>query len=130
MTIQDISRIVCEFYKVDEQGVINGNRSKQFVYYRQIVMYFAKKKTSFSLSEIGSFYGKDHSTVHAAAKKVENYIQTEKKYKEGILRINRKIDQFNELSDKTNNFDENQISKLFDLVEKLERRIEILENKK
>ena len=53
-------------------------------------MYFAKKYTDMSLSQIGAKCGdKDHATVLHACRSIENLIATDKKIKEDLNNIDK-----------------------------------------
>ena len=56
-------------------------RKVEVAFTRQLILYFAnkyKKECGGSLKNIGSRYGKNHSTVLHAIKVIENYIETDK----------------------------------------------------
>ena len=62
---------VCKFYSVDEAVLRGVNKSKGIAEARQMAIYLIRKLTNLSLPDIGKEFGKDHSTVHYAIKKVE-----------------------------------------------------------
>ncbi len=64
ISIDTITRMVCEHFNVDENKVREKNRKKEVVLARQIAMYLSKRLTKNSLKTIGlHFGGRDHSTV-------------------------------------------------------------------
>lgn len=64
VSIDSITKVVCEEFKVDENKVREKNRKKEVVLARQIAMYLSKELTKSSLKTIGlHFGGRDHSTV-------------------------------------------------------------------
>ncbi len=69
VTIESITKIVCDYYKIDENKIRDKTRKKEVVIARQIAMYLSKELTRSSLKTIGlHFGGRDHSTViHACA---------------------------------------------------------------
>ena len=62
---------VCKFYNVDENVLRGTLKSKGVAEARQVAMYLVRKLTNLSLPDIGTEFGKDHSTVHYAIRKVE-----------------------------------------------------------
>jgi chromosomal replication initiator protein len=72
---------------------MNSNiRKREVVQVRQIAMYFAKKYTKLSLSVIGAYCGnKDHATVLHSCKTMSNLIETDKKIRQYIEEIDKKI---------------------------------------
>ena len=93
LTIEEIQRIVCEYFDMPEDLVRAKTRKREVVQARQVAMYFAKQLTQHSLKTIGlHFGGRDHSTVIHANQSVENQIETNTKFREMIDEIRHKID--------------------------------------
>ena len=93
MTIDQIQRLVCEYFIIEEDLVRAKTRKREVVQARQVAMYFCKKLTQHSLKTIGlHFGGRDHSTGIHANKSVENQMDTDPKFKEIIEEISNKID--------------------------------------
>ena len=93
LTIEEIQRIVCEYFDIGEDLVRAKTRKREVVQARQVAMYFAKQLTQHSLKTIGlHFGGRDHSTVIHANQSVENQIETNPKFREMIEEIRHKID--------------------------------------
>ena len=93
LTIEEIQRIVCEYFDIAEDLVRAKTRKREVVQARQVAMYFAKQLTQHSLKTIGlHFGGRDHSTVIHANQSVENQIETNPKFREMIEEIGHKID--------------------------------------
>lgn len=73
ITIEGITKIVCEHLGVAENKIRDKTRKKEIALARQIAMYLAKELTPFSLKTIGlHFGGRDHSTVIHACKSIED----------------------------------------------------------
>ena len=82
ITIENIQRVVAEYYKIRVGDLLSKRRSRSITRPRQIAMALAKELTNHSLPEIGdAFGGRDHTTVLHAVRKV-------KELKELELRIN------------------------------------------
>lgn len=93
LTIEQIQRLVCEYFGIEEDLVRAKTRKREVVQARQVAMYFCKRLTQHSLKTIGlHFGGRDHSTVIHANMSVENQIETDPKFAEIIEEISNKID--------------------------------------
>ncbi|MBZ4417657.1 chromosomal replication initiator protein DnaA [Myxococcus sp. RHSTA-1-4] len=69
--IEAIQREVARFYKVTVEALKEDRRHKALAHARQVAMYLSRKLTKSSFPEIGARFGKDHSTVISAVRKVE-----------------------------------------------------------
>ncbi|HSG33214.1 MAG TPA: chromosomal replication initiator protein DnaA [Sphingomonadaceae bacterium] len=73
ITIDEIQRTVCQFYRVDRSEMSSKRRARAVVRPRQVAMYLAKVLTPRSYPEIGrKFGGRDHSTVIHAVRLIED----------------------------------------------------------
>jgi len=72
ITIETITKTVCNYLKVDENKIRDKTRKKEVVLARQVAMYLSKELTKCSLKTIGlNFGGRDHSTVIHACNTIE-----------------------------------------------------------
>ncbi len=72
ITIDEIQRTVCEYFRIDRSEMSSKRRARAIVRPRQVAMYIAKMMTPRSYPEIGrKFGGRDHSTVIHAVRLVE-----------------------------------------------------------
>ncbi len=72
VTIDNIQRVVSEYYKLKMSELLSKRRSRSIARPRQVAMALAKTLTNHSLPEIGeAFGGRDHTTVMHACKKVK-----------------------------------------------------------
>ena len=62
---------VCKFYSIDEAVLRGTLKNKGTAEARQVAIYMIRKLTNLSLPDIGKEFGKDHSTILYAVKKVE-----------------------------------------------------------
>lgn len=93
ISIDFITKIVCEFFKVEENKVREKNRKKEVVLARQIAMFLSKKMTRSSLKTIGlHFGGRDHSTVIHAYNSIDKTMMEDIKIRESIDTIKNKIE--------------------------------------
>ncbi|AGA88881.1 chromosomal replication initiator protein DnaA [Thioflavicoccus mobilis 8321] len=91
ITIDNIQKVVAEYYKIRITDLISAKRTRSISRPRQIAMTLAKELTKHSLPEIGTaFGGRDHTTVIHATKKINSLrkeeIAVEEDYK-NLLRI-------------------------------------------
>lgn len=93
LTIEEIQRIVCEYFDIPEDLVRAKTRKREVVQARQVAMFFSKEFTQHSLKTIGlHFGGRDHSTVIHANQSVGNQIETDSKYSDMIGEIRHTIE--------------------------------------
>lgn len=93
ISIDIISKIVCDYLGVDEKKIRDKSRKQEIVTARQISMYLSKQMTKSSLKTIGlHFGGRDHSTVIHACSTVETTLTENANYKETVERIKDKIE--------------------------------------
>lgn len=72
--LQFIAQKVARYYGYNLNELRSNKRFKSISLARHVSMYFMKKFTDFSLSDIGAFFRrKDHSTVLHAIEKIEQY---------------------------------------------------------
>jgi chromosomal replication initiator protein len=93
ISIDYITKIVCEHFEVDENKIREKTRKKEVVEARQMAMYLSKELTKSSLKTIGlHFGGRDHSTVLHAHKAVETDLAANPRVKEIVDSIKNKIE--------------------------------------
>ncbi|MOA07143.1 Chromosomal replication initiator protein DnaA [compost metagenome] len=92
ISMEYIQKLVCEYFEIPLEMVKSKTRKREIVQARQISMYLAKNHTKASLKTIGQFYGgRDHSTVIYACQTVEDLIDTDKKFKNWVQDIQKKL---------------------------------------
>ena len=85
ISIEEIQRIVSEYYKIRVTDMKSTSRAKPIVVPHQIAMYLIKKFLDKSLVDIGkAFGGKDHTTVINSLVKVENLQNKDAQFKNDI----------------------------------------------
>ena len=80
-----------EHFQLDSDYILNKSRKHEYVWARQIGMYFLTKHTDISLSDIARIYKKNHATVFHARKVVTNLMQVTQKIKTEIKIIEKKV---------------------------------------
>jgi hypothetical protein len=92
ISIEYIQKIVCDYFGIPVESINAKTRKREIVQVRQISMYFAKKYTHLPLSVIGAYCGnKDHATVLHACRTIRNLSETDKKMKQYISDIDKKM---------------------------------------
>lgn len=93
ISIEEIQRIVCDHYSIPEDLIRAKNRKKEVAQARQISMYLSKNMTNNSYKTIGlHFGGRDHSTVVHAIQTITKARKTDKKIKNDLKELERKIE--------------------------------------
>lgn len=93
ITIENIQKIVAEYYGISANELLSKKRNKQLVYPRQIAMYLCRKLTDASYPQIGEqFGGRDHTTVLHAFEKVEKDMMHDQELRKTINELCKKID--------------------------------------
>jgi chromosomal replication initiation ATPase DnaA len=92
LTIENIQKMVCEYFHLPYDRLLAKTRKREVVQARQITMYLAKKFTKSSLKNIGEHFGGfDHTTVIHSCQTVENLMDTDGEYKEHMLELQQKV---------------------------------------
>jgi chromosomal replication initiator protein len=93
ITVEEIQRLVAEFFDMPPDLLRAKTRKQEIVNARQIAMYLAKEMTNCSLKTIGlHFGGRDHSTVIHAYQSVEDQIKLDSKYRDTLQIIKKRIE--------------------------------------
>ena len=90
VTIENIQKTVCEYYKVRSSELLSKKRNRSIARPRQVAMYLSKTLTRHSLPEIGeAFGGRDHTTVLHAYRKIKELIQSDGRMEEDLKMLTR-----------------------------------------
>lgn len=93
LTIETITKVVCDHLGVAENKIRDKTRKKEIVLARQIAMFLAKNLTLSSLKTIGlHFGGRDHSTVIHACNNIEEYKVTDPSFSKILDEIKNKVE--------------------------------------
>jgi len=85
LTVEQIQKVVAEFYKIKLADLTGKRRLRSLALPRQIAMYLCRKHVKSSFPEIGyKFGGKDHSTVVHACSKIERVIGADTTLREQV----------------------------------------------
>jgi chromosomal replication initiator protein len=93
LTIETITKVVCEHLGVAENKIRDKTRKKEIVLARQIAMFLAKELTLSSLKTIGlHFGGRDHSTVIHACNSIEENKNKDISFQNIVDDIRKKVE--------------------------------------
>ncbi|MGD1075032.1 MAG: chromosomal replication initiator protein DnaA [Thermodesulfovibrionales bacterium] len=92
ITVEQILKVVSEFYGIKCQEMKSKKRTREIALPRQVAMYLAKQCTDSSLNDIGkNFGGKDHATVIYACKQMEEKRATDEDFNRKIQGLINRI---------------------------------------
>ena len=90
ITVQKIKDTVSEFYSIKKDLIHSPSRKREIVQARQVTMFFIKKHTELSLSQIGIQVGnRSHATVLHACNTVKNYYDFDKSFRSDLEEIEK-----------------------------------------
>jgi chromosomal replication initiator protein len=76
--LEDINRAVCGVLRLDAGALQSKQRSWSHSHPRMLAVYLARKHTSATYSEVGTYFGgRNHSTAVAAEKKVRQWLEAD-----------------------------------------------------
>ena len=84
LTIEDIQKQVENYYKVKHSDLIGSSRSREVLFPRQIAMYLCRQLLDVPYANIGTKFGKDHSTVMHSVGKVESMLLQNRNVQEEV----------------------------------------------
>lgn len=92
VTIDAIQKMVCEYFDVPYERLLQKTRKREIVQARQITMYLAKAFTKSSLKTIGEhFGGRDHTTVIHSCQTVKDLMDTDTGFRDNITELTQKV---------------------------------------
>lgn len=92
VTIEYIQKVVCDYFQLPVESILETSRKREIVQARQLTMYLAKKLTKSSLAAIGERCGnKDHATVLHACRTVANLVEHDEQVELCVRELERKI---------------------------------------
>ncbi len=93
VTMDEIIKKTCDYYKVRPADLMSPNRARNIVRPRQMAMYLCKKYTTRSLPEIGrKFGGRDHTTILHGVRKIEELMSTDSPFVEDAELLRRLLE--------------------------------------
>jgi chromosomal replication initiator protein len=92
ITIDAIQKMVCEYFDLPYDKLLQKTRKREIVQARQITMFLSKAFTKNSLKTIGEhFGGRDHTTVIHSCQTVKDLMDTDTLFKESVLELQQKV---------------------------------------
>lgn len=92
VSIDNIQRIVAEYYKIKLTELLSKRRSRSIARPRQVAMALSKELTNHSLPEIGNaFGGRDHTTVLHACRKIAELKESDADIREDYKNLLRTL---------------------------------------
>ena len=93
-TLPRIEQLVCDACGIPSSELRSGSRTKRVSSARMLAMWLSRQHTNNALSEIGDYFGgRSHSTVVAAQKRVEQWLESGEKIEleSGALPLNEAV---------------------------------------
>ena len=87
LNIDDIAAVVAEYFGLPKENLFSRSHRPRIVLPRQITMYLARHVLNASLTEIGQFFKKHHTTVMHGIQKIEDLIEDVPQLREQIQEI-------------------------------------------
>lgn len=94
ITVDTIIKVTAEHFKVSPYDLKGKKRTKRFVIPRQVAMYLSREMTVYSTTEIGTDFGRDHTTVMHAIERIESLTKTDTELEKIINSIKVEILNF------------------------------------
>lgn len=92
ITIDDIQKKACDFYKIDRVLMKAKKKTAEVVLTRQVAMYLSRSLTDSSLKSIGeAFGGRDHSTVIHACDTISKRMAGDASFRENIDQLSASL---------------------------------------
>lgn len=91
VTMDNIKRTVASYYKIRVTELASARRTRSLARPRQVAMALCKELTQHSLPEIGESFGKDHTTVLHACRKVKQLRETDNRIHEDWENLVRQL---------------------------------------
>lgn len=92
LTMAEIISAVANYYRLEEEVLIERGRSKEVAAARQMAMYLAREETGASLPQIGeALGGRDHTTVMYGWEKIASQIEQNDRLRREMLAIREMI---------------------------------------
>lgn len=90
LSVDDVKRKTCEFFKVKEDVIDSRSRRQPISYIRQLIIYLSSIHTEASQPQIGlNIGGRNHTTVIHSINQIKNLIETDEKTRNDIKEIEK-----------------------------------------
>ena len=90
--IDDIFRVITEFYNISKEDLLKKGRKKEISHPRQVMMHILRSELQTPFSAIGDLFGgRDHTTALHAYEKIENNKNTNTRLKEELSLLRERL---------------------------------------
>lgn len=95
VTIDNILRVVADYYKLSTNDLKGKKRIKNIVFPRQLAMFITREITEYSTTEIGmEFGGRDHTTVMHSCQKIDERLKVDPNLEITVQSIIRLVKEY------------------------------------
>ena len=70
--LNDIKAGVCGVFDLTEAQLIGQSREKKYAHARHVFVGLARQMTDYSMSDIGRYLGRDHTTIHNSERRFDH----------------------------------------------------------
>lgn len=70
--LNQLKAAVCGVFDLTEAGLIGPNRDKRHTHARHVFVGLARGMTDYSMSDIGRYLGRDHTTIHNSERRFDH----------------------------------------------------------
>lgn len=92
LQVDDVFRIISEFYNITKEDLIKKGRKKEISHPRQVMMYLLRQELQTPFSTIGQLLGgRDHTTVLHAYEKIETNKEQSLRLKEELATLRERL---------------------------------------
>lgn len=88
--MQAFTKIVCEYFGIENDRIMQKNKKRDLVMARQIIYYFAKKE-GLTFKDCAEYFNQDHTTVIWSVESVTKEMAVNKEFRSMINEIENKI---------------------------------------
>ncbi len=92
VTLDDIQRIVCKYFKIDGEALKSKSRKKIISYPRNIAIYLSRRYTDKSLESIGRSFNRNHSTILYDYEKIKRNTKIDESIRREVEFLCRQIE--------------------------------------
>ena len=95
ISLDVIQKVIANDYNLSVSELKGKQKDKKFSVPRQIAIYIAREVTELSYTELGNEFGKDHSTIMHAYKKISEKIKVDQNLDSRIKLLIKEIKEYN-----------------------------------
>jgi chromosomal replication initiator protein len=90
--IREVQRVVARHYGMSPAELISDDRCKMFAHPRQVAMYLARELSGHSLTVIGHWFHRDHSTIIHGIRSVEKRAARQVGLRRDIQKLRKRLE--------------------------------------